>query len=112
MNEDKTQAGQTVPLNSLVRPNIRETKHTPGPWKATKDPDSIRGEDYCIGMETDVARIDRVAVCSECDASLIAAAPELLEAVDRLLAWSHGGQRTEDVAFARRAYAKALGLDG
>lgn len=60
-----------------------KTKHTPGPWKATKDPDSIRGEDYCIGMETDVARIDRVAVCSECDASLIAAVPELLEAVDR-----------------------------
>jgi hypothetical protein len=104
-------------LNELLAVNAAigetmKTKHTPGPWKATKDPDSIRGEDYCIGMETDVARIDRVAVCSECDASLIAAAPELLEAVDRLLTWSHGGQRTEDVAFARRAYAKALGLDG
>jgi len=86
-----------------------KTRHTPGPWKATKDPHGHR-DDYCIGMETDVARIDRVAVCSECDASLIAAAPELLEAVDRMLTWNHGGQRAEDVAFARRAYAKALGM--
>ena len=98
-------------VNAAIGETMK-TKHTPGPWKATKDPDSIRGEDYCIGMETDVARIDRVAVCSECDASLIAAAPELLEAVNRMLTWNHGGQRAEDVAFARRAYAKALGHDG
>jgi hypothetical protein len=53
--------------------------HTPGPWKATKDPHG-GPSDYCIGMATDEARIDRVAVCGACDAHLIAAAPDLLHA--------------------------------
>ena len=56
-------------------------KHTPGPWKATKDPHGSSA-DYCIGMASDVARIDRVAVCSECDAALIATAPDMLEALE------------------------------
>ena len=87
-----------------------KTKHTPGPWKATKDPDSIRGDDYCIGMETDVARIDRVAVCSECDASLIAAAPELLEALELVLRDCLDSEGLAAAyAKARSAIAKATG---
>ena len=53
-------------------------KHTPGPWIAIPDPNAITQDDWCIGAQ---GQIDKVAVCSECDASLIAAAPELLEAL-------------------------------
>lgn len=51
---------------------------------------------------------DEVAVCSERDARLIAAAPELLEAVYRLLTF---GARSDTWAFARKAYETAIGVD-
>ena len=84
-----------------------ETKHTPGPWIAER----IMGN-YAIHSESGVFRNIALVPVGPSDARLIAAAPELLEAVNRLLTWNHGGQRAEDVAFARRAYAKALGHDG
>ena len=61
-------------------------QHTPGPWIARPDPNSIMPDgwltdDWCIGIE---GSIDKVAVCSACDARLIAAAPELLEALRKL----------------------------
>lgn len=56
--------------------------HTPGPWIATPDPDPFRGDDWCIGTED---QIDAVAVCSEKDAHLIAAAPKLLAVLEELV---------------------------
>jgi len=55
------------------------TKHTPGPWFARKDPNALDDDDWCVG--TGPENIDKVAVCSSWDARLIAAAPELLEAL-------------------------------
>lgn len=55
------------------------SEHTPGPWIARKDPNAISPDDWCVG--TSDQHIDKVAVCSECDARLIAAAPDLLEAL-------------------------------
>lgn len=46
------------------------------------------------------------------NACLIAAAPDLYKALDRLLNWPArfgGGERAEDVAFARAVLAKASG---
>jgi hypothetical protein len=71
-------------------------------------------------METDVARIDRVAVCGACDARLIASAPELLEALQAILPFipitsaMEGGASaySENVRAAdkvRSAIAKATG---
>lgn len=54
------------------------SKHTIGPWTATRDPNAIMADDWCIGAQ---GQIDSVAVCSERDARLIAAAPELLDAL-------------------------------
>jgi hypothetical protein len=49
---------------------------TPGPWVARKDPHGF-GLDACIGVADESNPIDCVAVCSEKDARLIAAAPRM-----------------------------------
>jgi hypothetical protein len=81
-------------------------KHTPGPWEA-----KAYVGNWAVIHRKDCA-IKNIALLpyGEANAHLIAAAPELLEAVDRLLTWNHGGQRAEDVAFARAAFAKATGV--
>ena len=58
------------------------SKHTPGPWVAQPDPHSNPGE-WVIGIAN--GPVDYVAVCSERDARLIAAAPELLEALTKMV---------------------------
>jgi hypothetical protein len=52
--------------------------HTKGDWVARPDPSAYAGEDWCIGVGD---KVDNVAVCSKCDAHLIAAAPDLLAAL-------------------------------
>ncbi len=61
------------------------TTHTAGPWFARKDPNAISPDDWCVGMGPQ--NIDKVAVCSFCDAHLIAAAPDLLDALKELRDW-------------------------
>jgi len=63
----------------------KEVANTPGYWVAQRDPDAIGKSDWCIGV--DGAPIDYVAVCSERDARLIAAAKELLEASLKAVEW-------------------------
>ncbi len=60
------------------------TKHTPGPWVARPDPNALLPDDWCVGIGDSLANIDKVAVCSERDARLIAAAPDLLDALQAL----------------------------
>ena len=80
-------------------------RHAPGPWIAKPDPNSITTGDWCIGVEDS---IDKVAVCSVCDARLIAAAPDLLEALQVMLdAAQH--DITQECDIARAAIAKAIG---
>jgi hypothetical protein len=76
--------------------------HTPGPWTAIETPESshhdwrIKATRLFIGVATDN---------SEADARLIAAAPELLEALEYLVSLG-GGDCLEP---ARAAIAKAKG---
>lgn len=82
--------------------------HTPGPWVAQPDPHSNPGE-WVIGIPN--GPVDYVAVCSERDARLIAAAPELLEAcIDavRLIEACEAGDAVREL---RSAIAKATGGD-
>jgi hypothetical protein len=55
------------------------SKHTPGPWIASEEQSNAHTgrDDWCIGVPGGLA--DEVAVCSKRDASLITAAPELLQ---------------------------------
>ena len=88
--------------------------YTPGPWIATPDPYSMRDGDYMIGREGH--KPDEVAVCSKRDASLIAAAPELLSALNAahmaLIGYlpAHSNSVTDAaIESARAAIAKATG---
>lgn len=58
------------------------SNHTKGPWVARPDPSAIYPDDWCVGVGDS---LDSVAVCSARDAHLIAAAPDLLEALQEVL---------------------------
>ena len=99
--------------------------HTPGPWMwddntlrpANPNPDTSSVHSIldaeggwgfmCSDVQKTIAELDA-------DRVLIAAAPELLEALQRLLSWEIARLpvRSEDIAFARAAVAKAKGQKG
>lgn len=100
---------------------MTEAKYTPGPWKAVSDVknagcllvnpavESKLGTPICrIDLYSDAKNDQRQA-----NASLIAAAPELLEALQSVLAWCHSPTDTrttsdiEDIVVS--AIAKARG---
>ena len=95
------------------------TKHTPGPWKLDRSLQPADGEyDYAISSPEHFVLAEAFGRSAngghppaEANARLIAAAPELLEALDRIQNWPRvfDGLRAEDVAFARAAIAKATG---
>jgi hypothetical protein len=96
------------------------SKHTPGPWVAEgedRETWRIRSEDYGT-----ICRIHDPEGPVEHDAHLIAAAPDLLDALEALLAWQRHlefrdvpGKEGRSLAYAgdleiiRAAIAKARG---
>jgi len=93
------------------------SKHTPGPWEHT-------GQGYIVGKEDNGYGLGYVDVCSvylravrgrtNANARLIAAAPDLLEALDALLyayqdQGNTGSTHDDKVLQARAAIAKARG---
>lgn len=85
-----------------------ETKHAPGPWTAH----SYVGCWCVIHSENGVFRNIALVPAGERDATLIAAAPELLEALQNLLAVrrGEGGTKPNADALAKAAIAKATGM--
>lgn len=88
------------------------TKHTPGPWEAT----CPRGKNWFIRQsETGeyIFESNQYGSMREADARLIAAAPDLLDALKEYLAW--GAMTASDRylfdAKFRAAIAKAEGRD-
>ncbi|HHQ2810296.1 TPA: hypothetical protein ACSPM7_005438 [Pseudomonas aeruginosa] len=81
------------------------SKHTPGPWVALKAEQSVHEQDYYIASERGVVGY---WVLTEADARLIAAAPELLDALVNLLPLiSPLKAESQQVANASAAIAKA-----
>ena len=73
--------------------------HTAGPWRVNPGAGEVRGGDWNV-IVADVA--------SDADARLIAAAPDLLDAVVRLLdAVARGDHKAKAIDAARAAIAKA-----
>ncbi len=92
------------------------SKHTPGPWRIIE----IRGRAVILEPEQDghVCKIsewaDEYAEEQEANARLIAAAPELLEALENLVSLCEAGLNKEynieaELSEPRAAIAKATG---
>jgi hypothetical protein len=104
-----------------------ESKHTPGPWKAQLREGYVRHHakgqwEVVSAYETEwwIADAAPHTGCDEANARLIAAAPELLAALETVLSWAEpvaGDNRDKEaaaneeasIALARAAIAKAEG---
>jgi hypothetical protein len=92
---------------------MSENKYTPGPWESVRHSNSLigirqkgSGDDLCQVVQPAGRREQKA------NAHLIAAAPELLEALKNTLSWltSYPGEGTAQCyAKARAAIAKAEG---
>jgi hypothetical protein len=81
------------------------SKHTPGPWAIRQDPKAGPLYNWNVGIDGRPQYWIQVAVCSEHDARLISAAPELLAACLEVAQ----GYTTRGSEMARAAIAKATG---
>lgn len=98
---------------------MKEFKGTPGPWVADKTSRAVgpisRDDDQSYGMVIPVAWIefDQEVEIHESNQNLIAAAPELLEALQRMVNKAHkqnwNDAYPEELQSAQAAINKALG---
>lgn len=97
---------------------IKETKHTAGPWKVEQwkyrndmDRDVITNGSHAVcsmeGVWLDDARHDEMIAVAKANARLIAAAPELLESLERLATFY--ANEDEEATRALALVAKAKG---
>jgi hypothetical protein len=87
------------------------TSHTPGPWLHIGQGDVVARSDKYCGGEKDIASVFLTRNDEdEANANLIAAAPDLLEALKRLMGGTTTLQDAQEAAQeARAAIAKATG---
>lgn len=83
-----------------------ETNHTPGPWTWTPGPADGYYGDTLRSPAKGYALAEASEGMTMADTRLIAAAPELLEALRRL---AHPMADDDDLDFARKIIAKAEG---
>lgn len=83
------------------------TKHTPAPWRAVDDSDGYRIEGNGNPSGTVAVILARRSVTGKADASLIAAAPDLLAALVAVVRIAD--RKTDEFDAARAAIAKATG---
>lgn len=98
---------------------MEKFKGTPGPWVASTTDRSIgpvsRDGDQCYGMIFPIAWVefDGNQEYQQANANLIAAAPELLEALQRMVSKAHkqnwNDAYPEELQSAQAAINKALG---
>lgn len=95
-----------------IQRDTMETNHTPGPWTHCPGQDTIWAKDgELLVARTEYTRREMAVNEDNANARLIAAAPELLEALTELAALADFTRPTERAAWikARAAIAKATG---
>ena len=91
------------------------SKHTPGPWSFYTEPQPsgcpiVGAKGLMIAQLAHSINYNDQAETAIANARLIAAAPELLEALQKMLdVWEHGGIATYPIGEARAAISKATG---
>jgi len=119
--------GTTTASESRTAPLVNRAQHTPGPWHVTGEVKAVKGIDeplFC-GEITEPRQpgwrgtIARVQSCdfingitreeAEANARLIAAAPDLLEALERIAYSAHADTAPTLRGYAQDALAKATG---
>lgn len=84
--------------------------HTPGPWSLERDYNGV--PEFVFGGDTCVCDFGIEAPKPE-DACLIAAAPELCEALENLIEFLvHGKKNCQAILRAKAALARARGDEG
>ena len=95
---------------------MKQNKHTPGPWKSNPYQHSVI---HGFAVYSDKVCLDKVAdgIKSEANAHLIAAAPEMLDALESVLFYLESFQsiekskdREQEKSKIKGAIAKARGL--
>ena len=86
------------------------TQHTPGPWTFHRESSCDRGDSYGVRAPAPHHWVIPTLNINPADARLIAAAPELLEALKNLLESHYNGNIINaDCTEAEAAIAKATG---
>lgn len=80
------------------------SKHTPGTWRGYKDQGVYVGEGFDHPIFETGCGCCTETTLTEADARLLAAAPDLLEALEGVMYWDNGKPEWE---IARAAIAKA-----
>lgn len=92
---------------------MSEIKHTPGPWKVVESGDNngyyVRKDekDYYLGETIICSEINQGYDVGKSDAKLIAAAPELLKALERLITWVDPVKFPDAILDAKEVIKKA-----
>jgi hypothetical protein len=82
------------------------TQHTPGPWELRHSP--RHGYFFIDYPQQEGSATLTKLDCEEADARLIAAAPELLKALQGIMVGVAGCQKNPEYEVARAAMAKAM----
>lgn len=85
-----------------------KTKHTLGPWRTVETGETLDGDIEIVAGVTDDVAI--VYAGRTDDARLIAAAPEMLEALQRIAVCAEGQEPTAEMKIAQHILKK-LGLE-
>jgi len=90
-------------------------KHTPGPWYHLDgvyvDAETPCGFRYCVAKSVKTGKTDKDAIEADANARLIAAAPDMLEALEKIASGDgvYGAQAGEYKRIAREAIVQATG---
>lgn len=88
-----------------------DAKHTPGPWEVdgvvTVNGEKVSAAVYFVPANDDPAETDRICRVAYRDAHLIAAAPDMLAALQGVVRVAD--RKTDEFDAARAAIARAIG---